>query len=35
VKKPEGRSHMENAAEIKYNIRMGTGEIGYKYVSHT
>jgi len=26
---------MENAAEIKYDIRMSTGEIGYKYVSQT
>jgi hypothetical protein len=29
LKKPEGRSHVENAAEIKYDIRMSTGEIGY------
>jgi hypothetical protein len=35
LKKPEGRSHMENAAEIEYDIRMITGETGYKYVSQT
>jgi hypothetical protein len=29
LKKPEGRSHVENAAEIKYDIRMNTGEIAY------
>ena len=29
VKKPEDRSHLENAAEIKPLIRMGIGEIGY------
>jgi hypothetical protein len=31
-KKPEDRSHLENAEEIKYDIRMGIGEVGYKYV---
>jgi hypothetical protein len=29
LKKPEGRSHVENAAEIEYDIRMITGGIGY------
>jgi hypothetical protein len=27
VKKPEERSSFENAAEIKYDIRMGIGEV--------
>jgi hypothetical protein len=29
VMTPEGKSHLENAAEIKPLIGMGIGEIGY------